>query len=244
VPILDGLGDWQEDLLDRRSLRSALRNWDQSQKLGEHPLARLRIVDRQRRVSGYRETSIGYGIALREVIQDAINKLNPADGDLDYSSKRCRPFLILCEQFIHGRSPDYVCELLGIARSTYNHEQARALEMLIDLLKQRETIWEEAETESAGAIAERTPARAIPFLAPPRPHYAIVGREEILRDLKERITSSDGSRVAAIHGLPGVGKTALAIELANNPDVIAYFEDGILWAGLGRRLDRMALLSF
>jgi len=43
--------------------------------------------------------------------------------------------------------------------------------------------------------------------------------------------------------LPGVGKTAAALEIAYDPDVQAYFVDGILWAGVGRQPDLLTLLS-
>lgn len=243
MPILNGISKSKQDLFNRKSLRSALRNWDRSERLGGHPLARLQIVDSKRQASGYGETKIGYGIALREVLLEAIRELRPEDQEPDYLEKRWRPFLILSEQFIHGRNPDYLSELLGIARSTYNHEQAHALESLLDILNQREVI------QSAKGIQdeERTPEVAfrvsIPFLAPPKPHYAIVGREQLLKDLKRQLITGNGLKAAAIYGLPGIGKTTLAVELAHDPEVMAHFKDGVLWAGLGRHPDVMALLS-
>ncbi|OGO19535.1 MAG: hypothetical protein A2Z14_06430 [Chloroflexi bacterium RBG_16_48_8] len=234
----------QGGLLNRKSLRSGLKNWDHSQQLGEHPLARLQIVEFRRQKAGYGETPMGYGIALRETLQDAINELGPDEGEPEYLNKRWRPFLILSEQYLQGRSPDYICEQLGIARSTYNHEQAQAFERLIDILRQREFIQtsEGVATEKAGR--ERARGMRAPFLAPPRPHYTLVGRESLLQELKEQFTKADGLNVAAIYGLPGVGKTTLAIELANDPQMIDHFEDGVLWVGLGRHPDIMALLSF
>ena len=77
-------------------------------------------------------------------------------------------------------------------------------------------------------------------LAPPRPSYNLIGRDSILRDLKQRLFAGDD---VAIHGLPGVGKTALAVELAHDPEVQQHFQDGILWAGLGRRPDILSHLS-
>ena len=62
--------------LDRKTLRKALRSWDQSKSLGESPLARLRVVDSKRRRTGYGETQVGFGIALREVLQEAIEALD------------------------------------------------------------------------------------------------------------------------------------------------------------------------
>src|SRR5262249_22974519 len=47
----------------------------------------------------------------------------------------------------------------------------------------------------------------------------------------------------ALYGLPGVGKTTLAVALAHDHTIQDHFEDGILWAGLGPHPDTVALLS-
>src|SRR6185437_12020909 len=47
----------------------------------------------------------------------------------------------------------------------------------------------------------------------------------------------------ALSGLPGVGKTAIALALAHDPEVQACFPDGILWAGLGRTPQILEILS-
>ena len=39
--------------------------------------------------------------------------------------------------------------------------------------------------------------------------------------------------LTALNGLPGVGKTTLAIALAHDEELRAHFHDGVLWAGLG-----------
>ena len=78
------------------------------------------------------------------------------------------------------------------------------------------------------------------FLAPVRPAYPLVGRRVLLRRLKGQLLSGNN---LALNGLPGVGKTALAIELANDPQIRAHFKDGILWAGLGRERDVLPFLG-
>ena len=81
-----------------------------------------------------------------------------------------------------------------------------------------------------------------PFQAPPLPpDPLLVGREGLLRKLKGLLVAH-GS--VALDGLPGAGKTSLAVSLAN--DMALYpkeFPDGVLWVGLGRHpaeLDRLA----
>lgn len=75
----------------------------------------------------------------------------------------------------------------------------------------------------------------------------LVGREHELAHLKQRLhaASSVGGSVAltALNGIPGVGKTALAITLAYDPEVRAQFRDGVLWVGLGPHPNVQGLLS-
>jgi tetratricopeptide (TPR) repeat protein len=75
---------------------------------------------------------------------------------------------------------------------------------------------------------------------PPYPGYALVGRSEILTDLVARLATS---RAAALDGMSGVGKTALAIALAYDPSTLERFNGGILWAGLGPNPDAGSLLN-
>jgi tetratricopeptide (TPR) repeat protein len=71
----------------------------------------------------------------------------------------------------------------------------------------------------------------------------LVGRDEILRQLRQRLCEGRGVVLTAINGLPGVGKTTLAIELAHDGQVQAHFKDGVLWAGLGPAPDIFAILN-
>ncbi len=223
--------------ITRETIRRALRAWDSTRELGGQPLAGLRVVNAQRLSAGYSETAAGLGLALREVLQAAIQALRPASGEFDPADKRWRPYFILNEQYIHDRAPEWVSAQLCISRRTYYNEQEAALEAMADLLRQRE---EQAGHES-GASLKRETARQIPFLAPPRPVQALVGRETVLKELKARLLA--GQSPLAIYGLPGVGKSSLAIELAHDPETLAHFTDGVLWAGLGRQPDLPALLN-
>jgi tetratricopeptide (TPR) repeat protein len=83
----------------------------------------------------------------------------------------------------------------------------------------------------------------VPFLAPPRPPYDLVGRDDLLCDLKQRLFAGGSLGLSALNGLPGVGKTALAIALVHDREVLDHFRDGVLWAGLGREGDAFALLG-
>jgi tetratricopeptide (TPR) repeat protein/transcriptional regulator with XRE-family HTH domain len=72
---------------------------------------------------------------------------------------------------------------------------------------------------------------AIPLL----PAVPLVGRTRELLQMKQCLRSETGGAtiLIALNGLPGVGKTTLAIALAYDHEVRTHFLDGILWAGLG-----------
>ncbi|MBV9256775.1 MAG: helix-turn-helix domain-containing protein, partial [Ktedonobacteraceae bacterium] len=71
----------------------------------------------------------------------------------------------------------------------------------------------------------------------------LVGRETFLQDLKQRLFAGDTLALTALNGLPGIGKSALAVALAVDKEVQAHFHDGILWAGLGPQPQVLSLLT-
>lgn len=85
--------------------------------------------------------------------------------------------------------------------------------------------------------------RYVPFLAPPKPVYDLIGRERVLQEVKQQLFSGRIAALSALNGLPGVGKTALAIALAYDQQMMAHFSDGVLWAGLGPDPDPLRYLG-
>ncbi len=137
-------------------MRSALRRWDSTQGLGEHPLARLALVEIRRKGGGYKEAAVGRGLALRDVLRLALEALRPGAGEPDPADERWRHFIILSEQYLAGRKPDYVAAQLSLARSTYDHEQAAALDRLAGVLRE----W--GEVPPSGAGPDRRRRRPLP----------------------------------------------------------------------------------
>ncbi|MEO8970470.1 MAG: tetratricopeptide repeat protein [Ktedonobacteraceae bacterium] len=78
---------------------------------------------------------------------------------------------------------------------------------------------------------------------PSKPVIRLVGRNPELFLLRQYLLESDSAALTALNGLPGVGKTALSIALAHDPQVRDHFHDGILWVGLGPEPDIPVLLS-
>ncbi len=57
-----------------------------------------------------------------------------------------------------------------------------------------------------------------------------MGRTSLLQMLKRRLIAGENLALSALNGLSGVGKTALAAAVVNDPEVQAHFTDGVLWA--------------
>ncbi len=67
----------------------------------------------------------------------------------------------------------------------------------------------------------------------------LVGREDVLASVKRQLCEGKdkGKGQVALLGLPGMGKTSLALALTADEEVRERFPDGILWAGLGQEPD-------
>ncbi|HEY4033698.1 MAG TPA: tetratricopeptide repeat protein [Ktedonobacteraceae bacterium] len=61
----------------------------------------------------------------------------------------------------------------------------------------------------------------------------LLGRDSLFRQVKQRLLQGGSLALTAFNGLPGIGKTALAVALAIDEQMQAHFCHGILWAGLG-----------
>src|SRR5579872_7182283 len=70
-------------------------------------------------------------------------------------------------------------------------------------------------------------------IPPISPIGSLIGRDQLLESLKERLCNEKGvSSLAALNGLPGVGKTAVVVDFVHDAQVKKYFRGGVLWAGL------------
>lgn len=83
-----------------------------------------------------------------------------------------------------------------------------------------------------------------PAIPPPLARdHELVGRDDLLNLLKQRLQGAGAGALLALNGLPGVGKTTLATALAYDEEVRRHFSSGILWVGLGYDPDVLGLLS-
>lgn len=68
------------------------------------------------------------------------------------------------------------------------------------------------------------------------------GRAELVEELATRLVAGDTLSLSA-EGLPGVGKTTLAVALAHHRRLLEHFKDGVLWTGLGKQPDVSGALA-
>lgn len=81
---------------------------------------------------------------------------------------------------------------------------------------------------SSPALVQHPPIWHVPYT----PNSLLIGREEVLDQMVNELCTHQ-RKTWAITGLPGVGKTSLAVALAHHPRVLSHFRDGALWIGLG-----------
>ncbi|MBK8430969.1 MAG: tetratricopeptide repeat protein [Chloroflexi bacterium] len=208
------------DVFSRKQLREALKAWHSSPKLGQHPLAELPVVHVRRQQGGYADTAAGRGIALRQLLQEAIEQIKPAGAQPDFSQRAWRHYYILHEQYLHDQRAQTLQEALAISESGYFVDQREALDRLADWLrKQNET----------AVTSPPPPAPTIPLTAAhlppsnlPHPLTPFVGRTAERAQIAYYLADPT-CRLISIVGAGGMGKTRLAIQAAQESDWPAYF---------------------
>ena len=102
----------------------------------------------------------------------------------------------------------------------------------------QEVLSSDYNSQSSGPLAQLyDPAIPFSFLR----EGTLIGRQIELEYLKHQLLAHVDS--IAIFGLPGVGKTALALALIRDCNISNYFRDGILWVSLGHQPQRLRLLK-
>lgn len=77
----------------------------------------------------------------------------------------------------------------------------------------------------------------------PSARLPLVGREEQMQQLRDALCQADTEQLITLTGMPGVGKTALAVAVTLDDVVGEHLPDVMLWVGLGPSPNLEALLS-
>ncbi len=100
----------------------------------------------------------------------------------------------------------------------------------------------EQRTALVGKLQKEAEPRRVPMMAPELP-ADFVPRPREFGALKARLLDPGGDSIAgitaALRGAGGYGKTTLARALARDPDIQDAYFDGILWAELGEKPERL-----
>ncbi|MDX1417351.1 MAG: NB-ARC domain-containing protein, partial [Candidatus Promineifilaceae bacterium] len=147
--------------------------------------------------------------------------------------------LIFCQELLltlHGQGQDVPIRFLEAVRGGYpwSPEDDQTFAGFITLIGEQ---GDDFFAQRSG----RPPPRYQPaagempqlfFGVPELPRFGLVGREQLLHELLDRLRSGGAVSLAA-SGQGGVGKTALAAAAAYHPDLLDHFSDGVLWASVG-----------
>ena len=101
----------------------------------------------------------------------------------------------------------------------------------------------EHQTTLIRVLQAESRQKRVPMMAP-EPPEDFVPRPREFEALKTQLLDAKGDAVAAItaalRGAGGYGKTTLAKALAHDPDIQDAYFDGILWAELGEKPERLS----
>lgn len=82
-------------------------------------------------------------------------------------------------------------------------------------------------------VAAAKPPSPLDVAVPTPRDEGLIGRQDIIDESVARLLG--GHSVSLLSGLPGAGKTALAIQIAQDPRVVDHFADGCMWLTVGSR---------
>ncbi len=125
--------------------------------------------------------------------------------------------------------------LFGKTEQELGLERTRAEDTSYKTDENQQQERQEQLATASGSLPTLIPEPVYDPAIPLKPPLRLVGRNQELFLLKQQLFAGDNVALSALNGLPGVGKTALSIALAHDPQVREYFRDGILWAASGTR---------
>ncbi len=107
------------------AIEDAFRHLSDTAYLGEHALARLRVVTG--RLGPGVATGLDRGRALKDALMDALNRLKPAAQEPKQPSNEWYPYLILREAYAVGVPNKEIMARFYISEGTFNRTRRRAI---------------------------------------------------------------------------------------------------------------------
>ncbi len=224
--------------INRTLLRRCLANLDNPAALGATPLAALSLIDARLGVECRPDASHERGRELQRVLRELLSSLKPQNSIERASDPLWRPYLSLHMQYVQGRHHDFVAQHLKVSTAAFYRIVGEAVDVMIERLLQLDQ--QPAPAQNVPPPVTRSYAHVLPLPST----RTLIGRERELSILVERVRTVEPEtlRTFGVYGLAGVGKTELLKQLVHDGEVNSAF-DIVLWAGLGRTPDLMALLN-
>lgn len=196
--------------IDISDLREALRGLN-SGKFGKNPLL------------GYFQTTKDGAESLRLALQNSLDYLEREES---LSSKGANTAECLRMRFVEGIDEKEVLVKLHLSRAGLYRRLTEGLKRLAVILSLDRSV----------EGAEKTMNQASLFALPRRSTPILVGRNLLLDNVKTWLSGSNG-RCLALYGAPGIGKSAITVELALDSDVRNLFSDGVVHIEVGTDAD-------
>jgi len=193
-----------------KAVHLALKRYHKERELGRHPLTSLMVVEELRNRRGWPGTPLGRAVALKEALDAALKALAERDE---------KGAALLEGRFWRGKSAVWMAKEQGVVESTFYARQERSIYALAKCL------WEMEQAARRRAVARQ---RHLQRNLPPPTYTRLFGMERTLKRLKEALASPQGPWLISIEGLGGLGKTALAHNLASWAATTYLFAD-IAW---------------
>jgi tetratricopeptide (TPR) repeat protein len=208
-------------------IQSALTLLNYPAELANHVLAKCSIVSQRMAAQKLdSQLAINEGQAVKDILVETIESFK---GDLGGLQREDMPqeykyYLILSCRYIMGEPEEKIRAQLGVSKNVYLNFHRQAIEDLGLLLQKKEL---EAERSSPDAesliqvegISHNLPQRQATF----------VGRDREISIALSALNPASREWEVVFSGQGGIGKTALALEIAWKCFELGYF-DAIVWA--------------
>lgn len=231
-------------------LKAALHQWHNLSRFARTGIERHSAIQQLLIVRASNDDRADSMLRIRQILTEAVEELkpNPAQSaptdstDPRWHDSVWRPYLALQVAYLDERyttiSHERRTALFLCATTTYYQLRQQGIQRLDEALHRMSA---QAVTHRAFSIkSSDTKARqSWAYATPPKLPNNFVGRESLLIRARDHILAaqSQQSKIVALWGTPGMGKTAVLTCLAHDAVLKQQFPDGVLWATLGESED-------